>query len=122
MRAVLAVIAFVIALTFAANATSSANGPRSTVTARHSSYGRILFDGRGFALYAFARDRAGRSACANARAKTRPPYTVARRAAASRGVKSSLLGTVKRRDGRRQVTHAGRPLYYHRRNRDQVRW
>jgi predicted lipoprotein with Yx(FWY)xxD motif len=32
---------------------------------------------------------------------------------AGRGVKRSLLGTTKRRDGRRQVTYAGRPLYYY---------
>ena len=63
MRAVFAVTAFAIALVFAANVMSSTNERRSIVTARDSSYGRILFDGRGFALYAFTRDRAGRSAC-----------------------------------------------------------
>ena len=29
------------------------------------------------------------------------------------GLKRSLLSTVKRKNGRRQVTYAGRPLYYY---------
>lgn len=33
--------------------------------------------------------------------------------AAGRGLNESLLGTVKRRDGRQQVTYAGKPLYFY---------
>jgi predicted lipoprotein with Yx(FWY)xxD motif len=86
-------------------------GPK--VTARGSAYGRILFDGRGFALYAFTRDTARRSACTAACAKAWPPYIVARRPHAGRGVKPSMLGTIRRGDGRRQATYAGKPLYYY---------
>jgi len=32
---------------------------------------------------------------------------------AAKGVGASLLGTVKRRDGRLQVTYAGKPLYFY---------
>jgi predicted lipoprotein with Yx(FWY)xxD motif len=32
---------------------------------------------------------------------------------AGTGIKRSLIGTAKRRDGRRQITYAGRPLYYY---------
>jgi predicted lipoprotein with Yx(FWY)xxD motif len=32
---------------------------------------------------------------------------------AGAGVKRSLIGTTTRSDGRRQVTYAGRPLYYY---------
>jgi predicted lipoprotein with Yx(FWY)xxD motif len=106
--------ALALSLTLAAATMSSSTPARSTVTVHGSEYGKILFDGRGFALYAFTKDRkGGPSRCYGACAKAWPPYLVSSRATAGRGVKSSLLGTVRRRDGRRQVTYAGRPLYYY---------
>jgi predicted lipoprotein with Yx(FWY)xxD motif len=77
------------------------------VTVRSSSYGRVLFDGRGFVLYAFTADSRGHSNCAGACAKAWPPYLVK---TAPRG---RFLGATKRRDGSLQVTYAGRPLYYY---------
>jgi predicted lipoprotein with Yx(FWY)xxD motif len=91
----------------------AADAPRSTLIARSSNYGKILFDGRGFVLYAFTRDPRGRSACKGACAAAWPPYLVSRRARAAAGVKSSLLGTTRRANGKIQVTYAGRPLYYY---------
>ena len=86
---------------------------RATLAAHSSRYGTVLFDGRGFVLYAFTRDR-GRSACYGACAKAWPPYLLPKGTLrAGTGVKRSLLGTVRRRDGRRQVTYGGRPLYYY---------
>ena len=87
--------------------------PRSTLTSGSSSYGRILFDGRGFALYAFTRDPRAQSVCAGACAKAWPPFIVTRPPRAAAGVRAKLLGTTKRADGRLQVTYAGRPLYYY---------
>ena len=40
-------------------------------------------------------------------------YFATGRLAAGKGVKRSLIGTVRRRDGRRQITYNGRPLYYY---------
>jgi predicted lipoprotein with Yx(FWY)xxD motif len=91
----------------------AADAPRSTLIVRSSNYGKILFDGRGFVLYAFTRDPRGRSACKGACAAAWPPYLVSRRARAAAGVKSSLLGTTRRASGKLQVTYAGRPLYYY---------
>ena len=86
---------------------------RPTLTARPSTYGKALFDGRGFVLYAFTRDHR-RSACYGACAKAWPPYFAPKGAVrVGAGVKRSLLGTVRRRNGRRQVTYVGRPLYYY---------
>ena len=59
-------------------ALASPDAVRSRLTAGLSSYGRILFDGRGFALYAFTRDpRAGASARVRAR-EAWPPYVTPR--------------------------------------------
>ena len=44
-----------------------------TVTVRSSSYGKILFDGRGHVLYAFTHDARGHSRCTGACAKAWPP-------------------------------------------------
>jgi len=87
--------------------------PRSTLTTGPSSYGRILFDGRGFALYAFTHDPRGKSVCTGACAKAWPPFVVTGPPRAAAGVKATLLGTTKRADGTLQVTYAGRPLYYY---------
>ena len=85
----------------------------ATLTVKSSSYGRALFDGRGYVLYAFTRDARGRSACYGACAKAWPIYYAKGTLRAGSGVNRSLLGTTKRRDGRRQITYAGRPLYYY---------
>src|SRR5438132_9322804 len=86
---------------------------RSAVGAHASSYGTILFDGRGFVLYAFTHDPRGRTTCSGACAKAWPPYLVHARAVAAQGANAKLLGTLRRSDGTTQVTYAGRPLYYY---------
>jgi predicted lipoprotein with Yx(FWY)xxD motif len=84
-----------------------------TLSVKSSAFGRVLFDGRGYGLYAFTRDKNGRSACYGACARAWPVYYAKGTLRQGNGIKRSLLGTTKRRDGRRQVTYAGRPLYYY---------
>ena len=94
-------------------AMSKRSASRATLTTHASRFGNVLFDARGFVLYAFTRDR-GRSACYGACAKAWPPYFAPRGTlGVGPGLKRWLLGTVKRRNGRRQVTYAGRPLYHY---------
>jgi predicted lipoprotein with Yx(FWY)xxD motif len=102
-----ALVALVLALAVPATA-----GTPATLKAGSSSYGKVLYDGRGFVLYAFTRDH-GRSRCYGACAKAWPPYFAPKRLLAGAGLERALLGTVKRRSGRRQMTYAGRPLYYY---------
>jgi predicted lipoprotein with Yx(FWY)xxD motif len=108
LLAVLAAAAAVLAL-----ATPSLGERSSTVGAHASAYGTILFDGRGFVLYVFTRDTRVHSACAGACAKAWPPFLVRARPSAAKGATAKLLGTIRRSDGTRQVTYAGRPLYYY---------
>jgi predicted lipoprotein with Yx(FWY)xxD motif len=111
--ALLIVACSLAALVLAAPAEPMKDVGRGTLTVRSSEYGRILFDGRGFVLYGFTADKKRRSVCAGACAKAWPPYLVERAPRAGRGVVESLLGTVRRAGGKRQVTYAGRPLYYY---------
>jgi predicted lipoprotein with Yx(FWY)xxD motif len=112
MRLLLSVV-LTFAVASASSALASSHAPRSTLAAGQSSYGRIVFDGRGFALYAFTRDPRAKSVCTDACAKAWPPYIVKARPRATRGVRAQLLGTTRRADGGLQVTYAGRALYYY---------
>jgi predicted lipoprotein with Yx(FWY)xxD motif len=90
-----------------------AGSPRVTVAVGASAYGRVLFDGKGFSLYAFTHDPAGRSRCSGACAKPWPPYILSGTPRAGPGTRDSLIATTRRADGTRQVTYAGRPLYHY---------
>jgi predicted lipoprotein with Yx(FWY)xxD motif len=73
--------------------------------------GKILVDSRGHTLYLFERDKSTKSTCYGTCAKDWPPFLVSTRPHAGSGVKSTLLGTTRRNDGRLQVTYHGHPLY-----------
>jgi predicted lipoprotein with Yx(FWY)xxD motif len=86
----------------------------ATLTIRSSAYGRVLFDTRGRALYAFTRDRrGGPSRCYGACARAWPVYYSKGALRAGKGIKRGLVGTTRRRNGRRQVTYDGWPVYYY---------
>ena len=94
-------------------AAPAASAPRPSLTAHSSSYGRILFDGRGFVLYGFTKDPRGRSVCSGACAAAWPPYIVRSKPAAGTGANGKLIGTTRRANGKLQATYAGRPLYFY---------
>jgi predicted lipoprotein with Yx(FWY)xxD motif len=73
--------------------------------------GRILVNGHGQTLYLFEKDKGTKSACYGQCAKFWPPAFTTGKPIAGSGVKASLLGTTKRRDGQLQVTYNGHPLY-----------
>jgi predicted lipoprotein with Yx(FWY)xxD motif len=76
-------------------------------------YGRILVDGRGFALYLFTRDKGRKSRCYGACATAWPPFLTKGAPRYGKGAKRGRLGTTRRQGGKRQVTYRGHPLYYY---------
>jgi predicted lipoprotein with Yx(FWY)xxD motif len=113
MRAMFFVLLALAAVSASSAAFASSQTSRPTLRTGSSSYGRVLFDGRGFVVYAFTRDPRGKSVCTGACTKAWPPYVVKTRLRAASGVKARLLGTTRRVDGSLQVTYAGRALYYY---------
>jgi len=80
---------------------------------------KILVDGAGRTLYMFTTDLNGKDTVCTPQGpygaecpRIWPPLTSASRPRAGRGIKASLLGVYKRRDGKRQVTYNRHPLYY----------
>jgi predicted lipoprotein with Yx(FWY)xxD motif len=124
MKKILVLLAIVAALPVAGVAGGASTGPSARESAdmqlkpalkiRNTRYGRILFDARDRVLYGFTRDkRGGKSTCYGACAAAWPVYFSKGRVKAMRGVRQSLIGTVRRRNGRLQVTYNGWPLYYY---------
>lgn len=81
--------------------------------ASNSVLGEIVVSASGRTLYHTSAERRGVVACTGACAVTWPPLIVpaASKPRAGSGVKSQLLGTIRRPDGRLQVTYAGLALY-----------
>src|SRR5262249_37828015 len=75
--------------------------------------GEILVSAGGRTLYHDSAERRGVVRCVGPCAVTWPPLVISARSKplAGRGAFDSLLGTVRRPDGRLQVTYRGLPLY-----------
>jgi predicted lipoprotein with Yx(FWY)xxD motif len=105
---VLGAIAGIALLVIAAHGGTTKKAP---VMLGNTALGSVLVDARGRTLYAFDKDRKGTSTCEAACATYWPPLVARTTPHGSNGVHQSLLGHIRRRDGRRQVTYAGHPLY-----------
>jgi predicted lipoprotein with Yx(FWY)xxD motif len=106
---VLAVLAF--AGVGAGVASSGSSVRVAAVASGPSALGRIVVDSRGHTLYLFEKDRRGASACSGACLVYWPPLVTSGAPTATKGARPSLLGSIRRADGTRQVTYAGHPLY-----------
>jgi predicted lipoprotein with Yx(FWY)xxD motif len=103
------VLVFVIGVGAAYAHRSTANG---TVNLRATPLGKVLVSANGRALYLFRRDKTTKSTCYGMCATDWPPLlTKVAKPAVGSGVKASLVGTTRRKDGKRQVTYRGHPLY-----------
>ena len=87
---------------------------RAQIVVKDSEFGRVLFDANGQVVYVFEIDGRNRSACTSAECvKAWPPVLTREPPSAGAGADESLLDTIRRGDGRLQVTYNGRPLYFY---------
>jgi predicted lipoprotein with Yx(FWY)xxD motif len=93
------------------SATHAAQAKGATVSTTKTSLGHIVVDSRGRTLYLFEKDRNGKSACSGQCAAFWPPLITNGKPVARNGARASLIGTIKRADGRLQVTYNHHPLY-----------
>jgi predicted lipoprotein with Yx(FWY)xxD motif len=91
----------------------SQTAARSVISLRSTSLGKILVDGSGRTLYLFKGDRANRSTLSVAGRAVWPPFTSVGAITARGGAQAASLGTATGRDGARQVSYNGHPLYYY---------
>jgi predicted lipoprotein with Yx(FWY)xxD motif len=89
-------------------------GAAKVSTATVGNFGKIVVDGTGRTLYVYDLDTAkpSKSNCDGSCATAWPPLLAGTGTPQVSGVSASLVGTVTRSDGTKQVTLAGSPLYY----------
>jgi predicted lipoprotein with Yx(FWY)xxD motif len=94
---------------------AEATGSKRTTTVKvmRTRYGRMLVDGRGRALYLFTKEGGPTARCYGACAQAWPVFYARGRLRGGAGADRKLIGSTRRRDGRKQVTYNGHPLYYY---------
>jgi len=81
----------------------------------NGAHGSMLTDAKGRTLYVFDKDSKDMSTCTGDCLAKWPPFTAANATAAMKSAAgvTGKLGTIKRADGKFQVTINGMPLYYY---------
>ena len=93
----------------------AAAGAAKLSTATVGNLGKIVVDGTGRTLYVYDMDtsKPSKSNCNGACATAWPPLLAGTGTPQVNGISASLVGTVTRADGTKQVTLNGSPLYYY---------
>jgi predicted lipoprotein with Yx(FWY)xxD motif len=98
--------------------TAAAGRGTAVITTKHSKLGTILAVGaKRITVYMFEADKGSASSCNGACAQTWPPVVGSPKS--SGGAVMAELATIKRSDGRMQVTYKGHPLYTFAQDRDE---
>jgi predicted lipoprotein with Yx(FWY)xxD motif len=110
------VTAIALVTGFGVAAAVAGAAPTALVTVKstqNAALGKILVNGSGKTLYHYASEKKNAVKCTGSCARTWPPLLIGAGAkpVAAPGVTASLLGTVKRPDGKLQVTYKGLALY-----------
>lgn len=94
-------------------ASSSAPGTATVKVSKLPGYSSVLTTASGQAVYLLTSDPAGGSRCSASCATQWPPVLERGALRAGPGIKSSLLSTFKRSDGKQQVMYNHHALYLH---------
>lgn len=94
-----------------ATAAAMSSGAGTVKAANNSKFGSLLVTASGMTLYHYTAEKGRVIACTGACAKFWPPLLVTTKPTAGAGVSAGKLSTVKRPDGKTQVTYAGFALY-----------
>ena len=119
VTALLTALAVSVAFIVPGTAATAASAPHpqaaasTRISTAHSSLGTYLVGPNGHTVYLWTADSRNESACKDACAKVWPPVMLKGKLVAGSGVKSSLLKSIPRTGGGRQVTYNGWPLYYY---------
>jgi predicted lipoprotein with Yx(FWY)xxD motif len=90
---------------------AKASARQATVSVASSGLGRLLVDSHGRTLYLFEADAGRKSTCFGECATDWPPLRAGDKPTVGRGAHASLVATIARADGGREVTYKGHPLY-----------
>ena len=118
MKTLLA-LATTTALAFGVPETQMSKDEMRLTTAQSAKFGTYVADRNGRALYMFTADRRGQgsttaeSHCYDQCAVAWPPLLAEGTPALAEQLQKNLLGSITRKDGKRQVTYGGWPLYYY---------
>lgn len=94
-------------------ASAQSAGPAQLAATETASFGKIVTDAEGRALYMFSADKQGASsACYDACATAWPPLLSEGQPKLGQEIKADMVGNITRKDGAKQVTYNGWPLYY----------
>lgn len=108
----IALAAALATVLFASSSEAMAKGSKLRVE-DNSTYGKILVNGSGKALYLFTKEKGPVADCYGECAEVWPPYLTRGKPTVGNGLDPKRVGTTLRSDGSRQVTYRGHPLYFY---------
>jgi predicted lipoprotein with Yx(FWY)xxD motif len=82
-----------------------------TLKVEKTKIGKVVTNTQLRTVYMFRKDKGTTSECYGACATVWPPVITTGKPKAGPGIKASLIGTTKRKDGKLQVTYKKHPLY-----------
>jgi predicted lipoprotein with Yx(FWY)xxD motif len=101
-------------LSLTAPAVSVAEAAEGTMiqVSQKEPHGKFLTDAKGMSLYLFEADSKNTATCYDDCAAAWPPLLTEEAPKAAAEVEAAMLSTIERKDGAKQVTYNGWPLYY----------